>query len=272
MTNTLIIPASERRLNNYVSMEFTFKNTLTFAYRSLVKGFKNPESFADVVIMPVMFTLMFTYLFGGAISGDVTAYLPIIVPGILMQTCVTGSSNAASQLREDMDKNTTSRFKSMPIARIAPLAGILTADLVRYAIAGVITFAVGALIGYRPPAGLFAVLACILFMSLIAWCLSWLFAFIAMKVKSVAAASSGAMLIMFPMAFLSNAFAPTETMPSAIRFFAEHINPLSKAVSATREILAYGTLSSDFYFALLGSLAILAVFIPLTVRAYGKRR
>ncbi|SHH57716.1 ABC-2 type transporter [Sporobacter termitidis DSM 10068] len=102
----------------------------------------------------------------------------------------------------------------------------------------------------------------------VGWCLSWLFAFVAMRAKSVSSASMSAMLIMFPLTFLSNAFVPTETMPTAIRFFADNINPVSKAIAAVREILGNGTIGADFWLALAGSFVILAVFVPLTLLTY----
>lgn len=266
MTSAAIIPAHERELKNRVDLGTAVKNTLTFAYRTLLKVFHSPENLMDVTFMPILFTLTFTFLFGGAISGNIAGYLPIIIPGILTQTFITSCGNAGTQLREDADKSISNRFKSMPIARISPLAGVLTADLVRYAIAGAVVFIVGAIIGYRP--GFLSIVASIGFMMVVAWCLSWLFSFVAMTVKSVSAASMSAMIIMFPLTFLSNAFVPTKTMPGAIRFFAENINPVSKAVTAVREILENGTIGADFWLALVASLVILAVFVPLTLWTY----
>lgn len=266
MTNSAIIPAHERHLKKHVGFDTVIGNTLTFAHRTFLKIAHNPESLLDVTLMPVIFTLMFTYLFGGAISGNIADYLPIIIPGILIQTCVTSCGNAGTQLREDTDKSISNRFKSMPIARISPLAGVLTADLVRYAIAGAVVFIVGAVIGYRP--GLVSVVACIGFVTFVGWCLSWLFAFVAMTARSVSSASMYAMLIMFPLTFLSNAFVPTETMPKAIRIFAQYINPVSKAIAAVREILDNGAIGADFWLAFAGSLVILAVFVPLTLWTY----
>lgn len=103
-----------------ISLEQSFANTFTMAYRGILKIKHNPEQLFDVVIQPIIFTLMFTYIFGGAIAGDVTAYLPTIIPGILVQTVITGSIVTGTQLREDMDKGVFDRFKSLPIARIAP--------------------------------------------------------------------------------------------------------------------------------------------------------
>jgi ABC-2 type transport system permease protein len=271
MTGTAIIPATERELKNRVSFGFAVQNTFTFAYRTLIKTIRNPETLMDVTVMPIMFTLVFTFLFGGSVSGSVAGYLPIIIPGILIQTFITSCSAVGVQMREDMDKSITNRFKSMPIARIAPLAGALVADIARFLIGGTVIFAMGAIMGYRPEAGILAVAASILFMTLIAWCLSWMFTFVALIVRSSTAASTAGMLIMFPLCFLSNAFVPSEALPGALKFFAEHINPVSKAVSAVRQILSSGTVGTDFWMALASVLVVLMVFIPLTMKVYKKK-
>jgi ABC-2 type transport system permease protein len=261
----------EKHLKNHVGFLSGARQTLVFSKRALIKMRRNPEQFADITIMPIMFTVMFTFVFGGAIAGSVANYLPIIIPGILVQTFITSCSVSASQIREDMDKSTARRFKAMPIARIAPMAGILVSDLVRFAIAGTITFLVGFALGYRPEAGFFAVVAAVLFMMVIGWCLSWLFAWVGVIAKSASSATAIAMLFMFPLTFISNAFVRSDTMPKPMQFFVDHINPVSKAVSAVREILTYGMVGADFWFALLGAAAILAIFIPLALRSYTRK-
>jgi ABC-2 type transport system permease protein len=223
----------------------------------------------DVTVMPIMFTLVFTFLFGSSVSGSIASYLPIIIPGILIQTFITSCSAVGVQMREDTDKSITNRFKSMPIARIAPLAGALMADIVRFLIGGAVIFTVGATMGYRPH--IWAIVASILFMTLIAWCLSWLFTFVALSVRSSTAASTTGMLIMFPLCFLSNAFVPSDALPGVLKFFAEHINPVSRAVNAVRQILSSGTAGSDFWMALVSVLVVLAVFIPLTLQVYKRK-
>jgi ABC-2 type transport system permease protein len=233
--------------------------------------FKSPEILVDFVVLPIMFTLLFTFLFGGAISGDIPNYLPVVIPGVLLMSSFTNCTTAGSKLREDVDKGTTSRFKSMPIARIAPLAGSLIADLTRYIIGGVTVFTMGYILGYRPESGIFAVIFSIFFMTFIAWCLSWVFAFISMCTKTISTASAIGVVVMFPLVFLSNAFVPAETMPDWLQYFVLNINPLSHVVTAVREFLTYGTIGTDFWLALFGALVILVVFIPLTINAYKRK-
>lgn len=271
MINTIAMPNVGIDSARKQSAMTTIRETMIFAYRSTIKSLRNPESFLDITLMPVMFTLMFTFLFGGAVAGSIKDYLPIIIPGILIQTGVTSSSTAGTQLREDADKAVANRFKAMPITRISPLAGTLAADLLRYAIAGSIVFIMGYILGFRPDAGFWTVPASILFMMAIGWCLSWMFSFFALSASSTATAASYGMIIMFPLTFLSNAFVDTSTMPKALGYFAEHLNPISRTIAAVRELLMQGTIGTNFWAAIGGVLVILAVFVPLTLRKYTRR-
>ena len=173
-----VVPPAERTLKNHVSLSQTLRNTLTMADRGLIKMRRTPEQLIDVTVQPIVFTVMFTYIFGGAIAGDVQSYLPFLIPGILVQTVITTSVVTGVQLREDMDKGVFDRFRSLPIARIAPLSGALLADTVRYAIATTITFAIGYLMGYRPAGGPWAGARCAgLLVIVCSWAISWIFAF-----------------------------------------------------------------------------------------------
>src|SRR6201992_246663 len=139
------------------SLALTVRQSLVMAYRGLLKVRRTPEQLIDVTLQPILFTLMFAYLFGGAISGNVHSYLPIIIPGILAQTILTGSVAIGVNLRDDMDKGVFDRFRSLPVARIAPLAGALIAEAIRYIIVTVLTFSMGYIMGMRPAAGVIGV-------------------------------------------------------------------------------------------------------------------
>src|SRR5215475_2081318 len=145
-----------------ISVAETLSQTLSMAWRAVKKMRRNPEQFFDVTLQPLLFTAMFAYIFGGAISGNVHRYLPLMIPGIVAQTVLTTCMATGVTLREDMDKGVFDRFKSLPIARIAPLAGPMVADLVRYLIAAGLTFATGMVMGYRPDGGPLGVLGAIL--------------------------------------------------------------------------------------------------------------
>ncbi|PZF57401.1 ABC transporter permease [Curtobacterium sp. MCSS17_008] len=248
----------------------TVRQSFTMAYRGLVKIRRTPEQLFDVTLMPIVFTVMFTYIFGGAISGDVGSYLPVIIPGILVQTAITSSVVTGVQLREDMDKGVFDRFRSLPIARIAPLAGALLADTVRYAIATTITFVVGIVMGLRPAGGLGAVLLAALLVIVVAWAISWIFAYFGVIARTASSVSGIANLVLFPLTFLSNAFVPTDTLPSWLRWFTE-VNPISHLITAVRDLVNHGVVGGDLWLSLLGAAVVVAVFAPLTVRAYMRK-
>ncbi|TGV22656.1 ABC transporter permease [Mesorhizobium sp. M00.F.Ca.ET.186.01.1.1] len=219
MKSAALTQELDRSLKNRASFAQALRHSLTMAYRGLLKIRRTPEQLFDVTIQPILFTLMFTYIFGGAISGNVENYLPIIIPGILVQTVISTSIVTGVQLREDMDKGVFDRFKSLPIARIAPLAGALLADTIRYTIATVLTFAMGYIMGYQPEGGLgFVAIAGILVIAC-SWAVSWIFAFFGVIARTAASVQGISMLVLFPLTFLSNAFVPVETMPTWLQWF-----------------------------------------------------
>ncbi|MBD2848389.1 ABC transporter permease [Paenibacillus sp. IB182496] len=259
-----------RRLSRRASLGQSLRHSLTMAYRGLLKIRRTPEQLIDVTVQPILFTLMFTYIFGGAISGSVLDYLPVIIPGILVQTVITTSVVTGVQLREDMDKGVFDRFKSLPIARISPLAGALLADVIRYAIATTLTFAMGYVLGFRPDGGFGSVVAAGLLVIACAWAISWIFAFFGVIARTASSVQGISMLILFPLTFVSNAFVPVDTMPGWLRWFAD-LNPVSHLVSAVRELVNGGTAGTDLAVSLIGAAVIVAVFAPLTVRAYMRK-
>jgi ABC-2 type transport system permease protein len=251
----------------HVSMGETLSQTLTMAWRALKKMRRNPEQFFDVALQPILFTAMFAYIFGGAIAGDVQSYLPLMIPGILAQTVLTTCMATGTQLREDMEKGVFDRFKSLPIARIAPLAGPMVADLLRYTIAATLTFAMGLLMGYRPGGGAFGVLAAILLAIFTGWSLAWVFTWVGTIARSAQAVQGISMMILFPLTFLSNAFVPVETLPDWLAAFVR-INPVSHLVTAARDLANSATVSGEVAWTLLACLAVIAIFAPLSVRSY----
>ncbi len=259
-----------RAASNRVPLADTFRQSFTMAWRGLVKIRRTPEQLFDVTFQPIIFTLMFTYIFGGAIAGDVQSYLPFFIPGIMVQTVITTSVVTGVQLREDMDKGVFDRFRSLPIARIAPLAGALLADTVRYAIATTLTVVMGLIIGWRPDAGFGGVLAAGLLVIVSSWAISWIFAFFGVIARSASSVSGISMIILFPLTFASNAFVPADTMPGWLKSFV-NVNPVSHLVTAARSLTSDGTWTSDAVWALLGAAVIVAIFAPLTVRAYMRK-
>ena len=205
------------------------------AWRALKKMRRNPEQFFDVTLQPLLFTAMFAYVFGGAISGNVQSYLPLMIPGIVAQTVLTTCMATGVQLREDMEKGVFDRFKSLPIARIAPLAGPMVADLVRYLIAASLTFVMGMIIGYRPQGGVLGVLAAIVLAVFTGWAIAWIFTWIGTIARSARSVQGFSMMILFPLTFLSNAFVPVTRCRAGWPTFV-NVNPVSHLVSATRDL------------------------------------
>ena len=269
-TESPIVPGAQRTLKNRVSIPETISHTFTMAYRGLLKIKRTPEQLFDVTLQPIIFTVMFVYIFGGAISGDIQSYLPIIIPGILVQTVITGSIVTGVQLREDMDKGVFDRFRSLPIARIAPLSGALLADTLRYAIATTITLAMGFLMGFQPGGGAGGVLVAALLVIACAWGLSWIFAFFGVVARTASSVQGISMLVLFPLTFLSGAFAPTDTMPDWLQTVVAY-NPVTHLVDAARELMNTGTFGADAWLTLLGAAVIVAIFAPLTVKAYMRK-
>jgi daunorubicin/doxorubicin transport system permease protein len=245
----------------------TVSQTLSMAWRALKKMRRNPEQFFDVTLQPLLFTAMFAYIFGGAVAGSVRNYLPLLIPGIVAQTVLTTCMSTGVQLREDMDKGVFDRFKSMPIARIAPLAGPMVADLVRYLIAASLTFVMGVIIGYRPGGGVLGVLGAILLAVFTGWAIAWIFTFIGTVARNARGVQGISMMILFPLTFLSNAFVRVKTLPGPLAAFVK-VNPVSHLVSAGRDLANNGVISAEVGWTVLAGVAVIVIFAPLSVSSY----
>ncbi len=275
MTTTLISEAETAQvLDRTLAVRPTFRDTLSqtfaMAWRALKKMRRNPEQWFDVTLQPLLFTAMFAYIFGGAISGSVESYLPTLITGILAQTALTASMATGIQLREDMDKGVFDRFKSLPIARIAPLAGPAMADLVRYATAATLTILTGMLMGYRPEGGVGGVLAGWTLTIFAGWSLAWIFTYLGTVARSAQAVQGISMMVMFPLTFLSNAFVPVETLPGWLQTFV-NLNPVSLVITALRDLMNEGQFTANVGWALLGCAVVVAIFLPLSVRSYSRK-
>ncbi|ACU72781.1 ABC-2 type transporter [Catenulispora acidiphila DSM 44928] len=237
------------------------------AWRALKKMRRNPEQFFDVTIQPLLFTAMFAYIFGGAISGGVSAYLPVLIPGIVAQTVLTTCMSTGVQLREDMEKGVFDRFKSLPMARIAPLAGPMIADLLRYLIAAGLTFVAGLIIGYRPGGGVVGVAGAMVLAIVTGWSLAWIFTWLGTITKSAKSVQGISMMILFPLAFRSNAFVPVQTLLNWLADLVK-VNPVSHLVSGTCALANRGVISGEVGWTLLACAVVIAVFAPLSMRGY----
>jgi ABC-2 type transport system permease protein len=240
---------------------------LTFGWRGMLKVKHVPEQLLDVTITPVMFVLMFTYLFGGAISGSTGEYLQYILPGILVMSVLFTTVYSGVALNTDVTKGVVDRFRSLPIWRPAPLLGALLGDSVRYLIAGTVIIVLGVILGYRPEAGVPGVLAALALVVLFAFALSWVFTTLGLLLRSPSAVMNAGFMGIFPLTFLSNVFVDPTTLPSALEWFVD-INPISHLVTASRGLMD-GTAIGDSLLVVLPTAVVLtAVFAPLTAKLY----
>lgn len=162
----------------------TIRESIIIAKRNLIKMFKTPEQFADSLLFPIMFLLIFTYIFGGAISGSTSNYLPIIIPGILVFGVMNTAGATGASLRDDITTGVFNRFKSLPISRMAPLVGRLMGDSIRFIIAILVTFVAGTIMGFWPVGGFIGMALALLLLVFCGWCISWIFAFIGVVMRS----------------------------------------------------------------------------------------
>jgi ABC-2 type transport system permease protein len=257
-------------LSRHVSLADTARQTMTMAWRATLKMRRNLEQFFDVIIQPLLFTAMFAGIFGGAVAGSVDNYLPLLIPGLIAQTVLTACVATGTQIREDMDKGVFDRFKVLPISRIAPLAGPMVADMIRYLIAGVLTFGTGMVIGYRPGGGVLGVTMAILLGVIAGWSLAWIFTWFGTVGKTAQSVQAYSLMVMFPLTFLSNAFVPADTLPGWLETFTK-LNPVSHIVTALRDLANSGQVTAEVGWALVGCLAVIAIFAPLAVRGFTRK-
>ena len=246
-------------------------DTLVMAWRSLIVMVRNPGEFYDILIQPIMFTVLFGELFGGAIAGDVKAYLPTIVPGLIIMNALTTSQSVGVDLREDMDKGVFDRFRTMPMSRIAPVLGPMVSDVLRYLICTSLTVLTGYILGYRPANGWSGTIGAIALAAGCAWAIAWIFLFLGTVFSSAQAVTSFTVIVLFPLTFLSNAMVPTSTLPGWLKAFVRN-NPVSHIVDGCRYLLDGTTGSAgDVRAAIIGSLLVLAVIASLTAWRYQRR-
>ncbi len=243
---------------------------LTFGWRGMLKIKHVPEQLIDVTITPVLFTLLFTYMYGGAIAGSTGEYLQFILPGTLVMSVLFTTVYSGVALNTDMTKGVVDRFRSLPIWPAAPLVGAVVGDSVRYVLAGTVVVIVGVILGYSPEGGVDGVIMAMALVVLFAFGLAWAFTTVGLLMRSPNAVMNTGFMALFPLLFISNAFVPPETLPSAIEAFV-NVNPFSHLVTAARGLMDGNAEMGDI-FLVLGEAAVLtAVFAPLTMRLYRTR-
>ncbi|MFC6015962.1 ABC transporter permease [Plantactinospora solaniradicis] len=244
--------------------------SLTFAWRALLKIKHVPEQLADAIMIPILFTVMFTYLFGGAMAGSTREYLQFLLPGTMVFAVLLITVYAGVNLKNDITKGVVDRFRSMPIWRPALLVGGLISDAGRNLLAAGLVVALGLVMGFRPAGGVVGVLLAVGLVLVFAFGLSWVWATLGLVLRTPSAISAVSFLVQFPLTFASNVFVDPQTMPGWLRTFVE-VNPVSQLVDAVRGLM-HGTAQADQIGAvLIASGVLVAVFAPLTMRLYRSR-
>jgi ABC-2 type transport system permease protein len=245
-------------------------NALVLGWRAVLKFRHVPEQLFDLVMTPIMFTLLFTFVFGGALAGSPGRYLQFFLPGILVQTVSFNAVYSGMGLSADLDKGLFDRFRSLPIWPLAPFAGLMVGDVFRHLIAASIILAIGLLLGYRPEAGVAGVVAAFALLVLLGFGMGWIFIVLGLLVRAPTTVMTLGFSFLFPLVFASNIMVDPATMPGWLSAFVA-VNPISLMTSAIRGLMAGGAALGDIALALIAPLVLTAVFAPLTLFLYNRR-
>jgi ABC-2 type transport system permease protein len=242
-----------------------------FGWRALLKIKHVPEQLFDVIAIPVVFTLMFTYLFGGALAGSPHRYLMFILPGTLVMAVLLVSMYAGIGLATDRSQGISERFRSLPIWRLAPVTGALLGDIARYLLAAALVAGLGVAMGFRPEGGAPGMLAGTGLLLVFALALSWAWTALGLLLRTPQAVMTTGTVVLFPLTLASNVFVPPRTMPGWLQAFVA-VNPVSHLVAAERGLINGHPAPGQIAWVLLASAALAAVFAPVTARLYGRQR
>lgn len=244
--------------------------SLTFAWRALLKIKHVPEQLFDVTAFPIMFILLFTYLFGGALAGSPGQYLQYLLPGIMAQIVLMLTMYTGLAMNNDIRKGVLDRFRSLPIWQPAVLTGALLTDAVRYSIASLMVIGVGLILGYRPGGGVVGLILAVLLLLIFAFSFSWIWTAVGIAVRTQESLFTVNFLIVFPLTFISNIFVDPQTMPEWLEGFV-NVNPVSILVTAMRDLLDGTGAAASVGWTLLISGVLVASFGPLSMYLLRKR-
>jgi oleandomycin transport system permease protein len=246
------------------------RNTATLAWRTLVQIKHNPFELFDFSVQPLMFVLLFTYVFGGAIAGSTGEYLIFGLPGIIVQNLLFATMNTGVGLNTDISKGVFDRLRSLPISRWSPLAGRIVADVIKQGWAVALLLGVGMLLGFRVTTGPVEAVAAVGLLLLFGFAAAWMSVLVGVLVSAPEKVQIFGFVLLFPLTFASNAFAPTATMPGWLQAWVK-VNPVSILADAVRGLLSGGPVATPVLQSLAWAAVLLAVFAPLSVRAFRRR-
>jgi ABC-2 type transport system permease protein len=247
-----------------------FSNALVFGWRAVLKFRHVPEQLFDLVMTPIMFTLLFTFVFGGALAGSPGEYLQFFLPGILVQTVVFNAVYSGMGLSTDLGKGLFDRFRSLPIWSLSPFAGLMVGDVLRHLIAAVIILTIGLILGYRPEAGLAGVLASLLLLLAIGFGTGWIFIVLGLLIRTPMTVMTIGFSFLFPLVFGSNIMVDPATMPAWLRTFVD-VNPVSLMTTAIRALMGGGASFDQIALALIAPAVLTLLLAPATLWLYRKQ-
>ncbi|HMJ12329.1 MAG TPA: ABC transporter permease [Polyangiaceae bacterium] len=244
---------------------------VTLAWRAMLKIKHVPFQLFDVTITPIMFTLLFTYVFGGALAGSTSAYIQFLLPGILVQTIIFITVYTGMGLNGDIQKGLFDRFRSLPMWQPAPVLGALAGDVFRYSMASLLIIVLGVILGFRPGAGVVGVLLAFLLVLLFAFAVSWIWIIFGMKMKTPESVMTASFLFLMPLTFASNVFVELKTMPTWLQAIVRH-NPVTHLSDASRGLMHGTDVTGEVIWVVAASALIIAVSAPIAMRMYHQER
>jgi ABC-2 type transport system permease protein len=245
-------------------------NALVFGWRAVLKFKHVPEQLFDLVMTPIMFTLLFTFVFGGALAGSSTDYLQFFLPGILVQTVCFNAVYSGMGLSTDIGKGLFDRFRSLPIWSLAPFAGLMVGDVLRHLIAAAIILVIGLVLGYRPEAGIVGILLAFALLIAIGFGMGWVFLVLGLMIRTPMTVMTVGFTFLFPIVFASNIMVDPATMPGWLRAFVE-VNPVSLMATAIRGLMGGGATVAEVALALAAPALLTALLAPATLFLYRRR-
>jgi ABC-2 type transport system permease protein len=242
-------------------------NALVFGWRAVLKFKHVPEQLFDLVMTPIMFTLLFTFVFGGALAGSPAEYLQFFLPGILVQTVVFNAVYSGMGLSTDLGKGLFDRFRSLPIWSLSPFAGLMAGDILRHLIAATIILTIGLILGYRPEAGAPGILAAFAMLVAIGFGMGWVFIVLGLLIRTPTTVMTLGFTFLFPLVFASNIMVDPATMPDWLRAFVD-VNPVSLMTTAMRGLMSGDATAAQVGLALIAPVALTLILAPVTLLLY----